>query len=474
MRVSLVALLLLTSSALLVDRISAEDSSGDHRCDLRLGRAASAQALRRALDERVLFDSIVVTLPTEEPVIELNGLTSRLTADDLIVTHVHALDERIARQEYYANLSDNELLKTWIDADPIPPLDYYGIELSRHAALNEIARRGGATWSSRICARLRALLRWRSERDHATGYHGRDLEHRLVLDRLAQDPDSLLLTTPANIKTSYPTLPRVNVSLLNHGTEPVTLTRWGSDRGERMDCVHFEVRTVHGRLMPGRLDPTGGSGGLTARQALAPTQEIDLQVPLSRYVLVLPPGRYRARLHYSDFADIAGPDGFLDSVTVRSDWFDIEVAERSIATSEKLQSELYQMAEALPTAGPVQILSGCTYGPWAHAKIDPNSAAGKLLARGWEAVPCLIRVSNDERFEIQQRGWALSLLYAISDTLPPHLALGDYDEHQRAPFAPTPHGVVTRRVRGRWYNSAVQELAAEWRSIGARIRVVMR
>jgi hypothetical protein len=171
-------------------------------------------------------------------------------------------------------------------------------------------------------------------------------------------------------------------------------------------------------------------GGMCAREPIATDASLCTSLPLSKYVAQLDPGEYRIRIHYSDWDSIGDADGFLGVVTVASPQFTIRVLPRVIETTHEGQAQLAALADALPVKGPVQVLEGA-YGEWAHEFVPPDSAAGKLSAAGWSAVPVLVRFVGRPDAHQMRRAWAFAVLHGITGRLAPTASnvIGDFSTH---------------------------------------------
>ena len=368
----------------------------------RIPRTADAAELRAAIAERAVFDGVTVEVPDGGTEIVLRRDQGKFGQYDWIADQVLALDEDIGQRAKLRELPDADLQRRF---------DSMGIHAYEEGwtwdrVLLEIVRRG-ASWRERVGAKLAA----QPGRDK---FERCDVELLIALRRIDGKPAPLRVETEASQTSAYPDLPRAVVRVVNRDSYPITVTRGGNYRGGRLERWNFEVRDAGGRLMPALDWKSGMGGGISSRRPLAPRESIAQTLPMSEYVGPLAPGEYRVRIHYHDSSEIAHPGAYPGHVTIDSDEIVLRVLPRVVETTPAEQERLARLVESLPSSGKAVLLEE-PYGPWAHGVIAPDSAAGRLLAAGWKAVPALLRLAASESADPARRASAFALLASISD-----------------------------------------------------------
>lgn len=292
----------------------------------------------------------------------------------------------------------------------------------RDGILCEVARRGGDGWATFLAAELKRPAD-NGAKPHRDVRDGVSLELLTTLRRIERQPDPLgvrlFVGRSKPLHSEFPSLPTIPVALVNQDVEEllVRIRHGGDYRTGRQARWRFEVRNAAGRLMPVRDQVSADMrGGLSHEAALAFDELWRTELEMSAFVPALPPGRYTVRVLYHDslcISEIADAAEVAALVTSGSDEVPLIVSPRVVTLSNARDREVRQLLEQIELAGPVRIVAG-TYGPWADKLVPADSAQGRLLSLGFQAVPPLLHALEDERVPPERRAIIFGLLFSLT------------------------------------------------------------
>jgi hypothetical protein len=267
----------------------------------------------------------------------------------------------------------------------------------------------------------------------------RNLPLQTALRRLQKSPDPLLILVPGLAEREVALGRRlpIEVWLVNVDSErqPATIM-WGGDyRSGRPARWRMEATDARGAVLPEKSSPDMMGGGMYSVRPIAFGESFTAELDISYYVDIDEPGEYTLRILYSDSAPIADLnrtetlDGLVlyQSLPIR-----LTVLPIKIQRSEAQQADTEQWIGRLPADGKARVLVG-DYNPSLAEVADfipPDTAAGRLLALGWPAVPQLIAASIVADTPPVRRAWILGLLYCITGRNDPTQeagVLGDFE-----------------------------------------------
>ncbi|KPK49483.1 MAG: hypothetical protein AMK72_04485 [Planctomycetes bacterium SM23_25] len=327
--------------------------------------------------------------------------------------------------EYLAQLSrlTDEQLRERLDHERKRYQDTY------ETCLTEIVRRGGKQWEAFLEARLKQIQsRW--SKVPATKEEENDLgrlENLQVLTALRRvqkqrDPLALTLAQASELKSTWPELPVLKVTLANvdEGKCPIRIfvgdfafhpTQWSRWR--------INVRMSGGALAPVR--PYGpGSNGNFCRLSFGNSVEVPLE--MARYVHPLEPGEHTFWIEYHDVLPLTDDRDNTGLIVFESKPALLKIMPRIIKEGAAGRQAVASLA-ALDEAAVVKIFRG-NYAEGSYDFLPPDSPPGRLLRTGWPAVPTLVEALRAEDLVPRRRAWILALLYSITGLADPRRVQG--------------------------------------------------
>jgi hypothetical protein len=229
------------------------------------------------------------------------------------------------------------------------------------------------------------------------------------------DPAAVVASVPGEVESIFPNLPAVEAALVNRDVQktPVTFKKGGDYRTGRQDRWRFNVLDVRGKAMPVKLHRgTIYGGGIFTMGVLKHEESWETVLHMRKFI-DLPPGDYTVSVEYHDEETIADRPDTAGLLVCRSEPFKLHVQPRVIDVAKKDREAAREAIASLSDKGPVQILDGA-YGKGAYDFIQPDSAAGRLLALGWRAVPTLLDELDNDRAADQRQAWVFAILYSIT------------------------------------------------------------
>jgi hypothetical protein len=220
---------------------------------------------------------------------------------------------------------------------------------------------------------------------------------------------------PDEVESIFPHLPMIDAALVNRDPQelPVIFKEGGDYRSGRQDRWRFEVRDARGQVVPVKQHwGIVEGGGLSRTGALKHEESWGTALPMRKFI-DLPPGDYTVVVQYHDRESISDLTNTAGLIVCRSEPFKLHVQPRVIDVTKKDRAAAREAVAALSDKGPVQILEG-RYGAGAHDFIRRDSAAARLLALGWRAVPVLLDALDDEKTTDQRRAWVFAVLFSIT------------------------------------------------------------
>jgi hypothetical protein len=333
-------------------------------------------------------------------------------------------------------VKDAQLEKLWTDH-----LHHFIFTASRNRELmlTEMVRRGGAMWKVFLEGQL-AQREADLKNDDLRGlWRQLDSELPLVvaLRRLERKPDPLAVElSEASYESTFPELPMVVASLVNVDTQAFTIQVGGDYRSGRLARWRFEVKDAGGKLMP-QCDWFGMmGGGLSTARVLKPNEQMKYELPAANYITPLPPGEYTLRVQFHNRESIADLSDISGLVLVSSKEVRLKVIPGVLRNGAAKRKQAEAWIAKLPEAGSTKIVGG-TYGKWAYEFVPPDSAQGRLLAMGLDALPSLIDAAGDRATSEGRRAAILGILYSATGTNAPQSEEGVLgpSEVRRGPWA---------------------------------------
>ena len=348
-----------------------------------------------------------------------------------------------------AGLSEEELRERLSARTPADEVDDPDEEEAHYERLlTEISRRGGGSWEQFLSAELAA------DRDGPWAEDERRMDRRMG-EKAPNDPRPVgleMLTTlrrmqkkldPVAVRIDprlgvvvecvFPTRPEFPVALVNQDWEkqPVLFTFGGDYRSGRQERWRFDVRDERGRAIPVRERfGHGDLGGLYSVAALDFGERWETELAMSSFVPPLPPGRYTVQILYHNTLGIArmrDVDGLIMSESLP---ITLVVTPPKLDLTDEKRREIEGLVKELDGAGRLKVVAG-TYGRWAYELVPPDSAQGKLLAIGFDAVPVLIDALDDKELSPRRRQVILSLLFSHTGVNDPTEESGVTGSYQR-------------------------------------------
>ncbi|MDH3590328.1 MAG: hypothetical protein OER88_00505, partial [Planctomycetota bacterium] len=325
-------------------------------------------------------------------------------------------------------------------------------------------RRGGARW--------RALL----EPLVATE---RNLPILTALRRLQGKPDPVRVVVRGGerLKTVFPDLPVLHVTLdVVEGT-PVSVQQNGNYRSGRQARWRFEGEHLASTKR------WGMGGGMSQRVAMKRGETWSTELSMGAFVECPPAGTYTVRVLYHDTLTIANHDSVARLICSRSKPLTLVVAKRPVRVSREGRRIVTQAIAKLDPKEQRKVILG-PYGPGNESFLPKASPAGVIMGRGWEAVPLLIGALDADELPAGRRAWLLALLTNITGALTPktrHKVYGPYAaEGGSGPVMGKSNGelqggMAVRRSRTSSDGDFVERIqlahAAKWRRFGANLEV---
>ena len=311
---------------------------------------------------------------------------------------------------------------------------------TRERVLCEVVRRSRdgeqnrAAWADVLAEELRRMRRAAAAaEDFAAADVTHTLETLTALRRVQGkgDPVRVEVAGPAEVRSVFPALPRLDVSLVNCdvGGEAVPFTRGGDYRSGRQARWRVEARDEAGTPLPVRGPGFGMGGGLFSIGRLGPGEKWGTSLAVESFVPALPPGRYTLRVLYHDSVCLADEPAVDGLIVCASGPLTLTVAPLVFAEDEVDAGKVGDLLGAFDDKRRLKVVAG-TYGAWAHDLVPPGSPQGKLLALGLPAVPPLLDALDDPELTPSRRAVVLSLLFSLTGQNDPRDAagvLGGYD-----------------------------------------------
>lgn len=238
------------------------------------------------------------------------------------------------------------------------------------------------------------------------------------------DPLPIVVNGPDEMESIFPNLPTLDAALVNRDFQKkrITFTDGGDYRSGRQDRWRLNVRDSKGNIIPVKAyEGIIEGGGLSHMGVLKSGESWDTVIPMRKFI-ELPPGDYTVTVEYHDDLTISGYAHTAGLLVCRSEPFKLHVQPRVIDVTKKDREAAKAAVAALGDKGPVFVLDG-TYGKDDHDFIKPDSAAGKLLALGWRAVPALLD-ELDRDLTPQRRAWVFAMLFSITSWNDPYPVSG--------------------------------------------------
>ncbi len=287
----------------------------------------------------------------------------------------------------------------------------------RARCLVEMSRRGGPVVDTFLTRKHDELLAAQRGNGNRNRRDESNVELLTALRRAQGKPDPLpvVVSGADELEAIFPNLPVFEAALVNCDVQklPVTFKEGGDYRSGRQDRWRFDVRDAKSKPMP--VKQHSGiieGGGLYHMSVLKHEESWETVLPMRKFIH-LPPGDYTVVIQYHDDETISGRPRTEELVVCRSEPIKLHLQPRVIDVTGKDREAAKAAAAALGEKGPVRILEG-TYGKDAHDFVGPDSAAGKLLALGWRAVPALLDALEDDKAAPQRCAWTFAVLYSIT------------------------------------------------------------
>lgn len=298
------------------------------------------------------------------------------------------------------------------DAGLCDSFDWAATPAVRSHCLAEMTRRGGPTFERLLARKLAEAARPAADR-----WQPSTVELLTALRRVQGKPEPLPVEVGGSgaEEAIFPNLPVIRAAIVNrdHLQTPVTFQDGGDYRSGRPARWRFDVRDAAGRAMAVKLLRSTAGGGITRTGVLKAGESWDIALAMRSFI-DLPPGDYTVAVQYHDELTISTHRDPANVVVCRSRPFKLHVQPRVIDVTTADRAAAAAAVAALGDAKRVKILTG-SYGPADHDFIPPDSAAGRLLALGWPAVPTLLDALADDKLTLQRRAWVFAVLFGITN-----------------------------------------------------------
>ena len=246
-----------------------------------------------------------------------------------------------------------------------------------------------------------------------------DLALLTALCRVNREPDPLAIEVKhtGEIVCLLPNRPSLNVQLANRDVQKRAFELWfGGDYGSgRQTKFSIEISDDERRALPAA-DPgprAGGGGPMYPQNFQWGDVEPFGELPLASYVAIDRPGSYTVRVLYHPNVGIADEGHTVGRIMYCSEPVRLTLKIPPFKLNNAVRYDARDWIAALPATGPVVVVHG-PFGPWLSKQIPLESAAGHLLAMGFQAMPELLAELRRPDITLQQRGWMLALLSSIT------------------------------------------------------------
>lgn len=258
-----------------------------------------------------------------------------------------------------------------------------------------------------------------------------NLQSLTALRRVQRKPDPLLIqivrpTPPKAIPGKLPTL-NVMLTSADIDKKPIWCETVPNGHGtHRYAQYRFEVQDASGKILP--VIPNSDffrDGGSRYFHWLELGEYFHANLPMHDFVEIREPGEYTVTVLYHPtlpIADITDPTELDDLIIFRSASFKLTVEKGPklvLTTNRKERQAVNALITRLPNEGEIKVI-GSGHQPNGRINdqndfglISPQSPAGQILKRSWQAVPALFDALSDAQMPRHRKTWVLSLLYSI-------------------------------------------------------------
>lgn len=285
----------------------------------------------------------------------------------------------------------------------------------RNRCLVKMVRRGSPLIIAFLSQRHREFRS--ATNDRRKGESRTDVELLTALCRAQGKPDPLPIVARAagsELESVFPNLPTIDAALVNRDIQesPITFKEGGDYRSGRQERWRFEVRDSRGKVRPVRPRLSGTGGGIYRVGTLQYGESWKTVLSMRKF-MELPPGDYTVVVEYHDEKTISDLPDTAGLIVCRSEPFKLHIQPRVIDLVNADHASAREAVALLGDTRRVGILEG-PYGKDAHSFIPPDSAAGKLLALGWRAVPALLDALDEKELSSERRAWIFAMLFSIT------------------------------------------------------------
>lgn len=295
------------------------------------------------------------------------------------------------------------------------------------------------------------------------------------------DPLSIQIVRPTPPKAVPGKLPTLNVMLTSADIErkPIWCETVPNGHGtHRYAQYRFEVQDASGKILP--VIPNSDffrHGGNSYFHWLKFGEYFHANLPMHDFVEIREPGEYTVTVLYHPklpIADITDPRELDDLIIFRSASFKLTVEKGPklvLTTNRKERQAVNALIASLPNEGEIKVI-GSGHQPNGRINdqndfglISPQSPAGQILKRSWQAVPALFDALSETQMPRHRKTWVLSLLYSIigEDHLDPG-SIGVYPAKLLRAFQNTSAANPTPQIDPH----AQDALIEEWKSYRGR------
>ncbi|MHC4548822.1 MAG: hypothetical protein ACYTEZ_08585 [Planctomycetota bacterium] len=299
-----------------------------------------------------------------------------------------------------SKLGDDALAERWKALEKARESDdlSYEQESEREAVLCEFVRRGGDRWVRELAPLARAPA---------------DLRVLTALRRLQKRPDPVRIDVAGpRFECVFPDLPTVRVELRVIDELPVTVQQGGNYRSGRQARWRFSGKSFVSTKR------WGMGGGISESGAMKRGETWSTELAMGSFIEPLLPGTHEATVLYDDEDPIANRSTVEGLICCRSKPFAVVVKPRAVRVTRDGRAEVVRELARLDANVSRKLVLG-EFGPGNHELIPRDSSAGKIMRRGWEAVPVLIEALDDKALTPKRRAWVLALLSNITQALHP-------------------------------------------------------
>ena len=371
---------------------------------------------------------------TDDDLLELLAPNDTFLAKDLTPHQTAAVAQALSRPTFASiveswpwskveQVSDDQLQRLWNNH-----LSHFSdtAEANRELMLVEMTRRKGKKWQDFLESQIAMRDKDLQNRDRADLWRqlSSELPLTTALRRIEGKPDPIAIEPGASsYDATFPNLPTLNLALVNVDGQDVTLQDGGDYRSGRLMRWRILVQDEKGRNMPWCKWLALMGGGISTERALKPQETKTYELPIGNYIAPLPPGNYTMRIQFHNTIEIADRDDISNLLVFASKELKLTIKPLELKDGVAHRKQADILIAMLPTDGSTKIIDG-TYGDWARDFVRPDSAQGKLLSMGFDALPALIDAANDNGTNELRRATILGMLYSLTRTFDPRAQPG--------------------------------------------------